>query len=397
MGGGSVSGVTYQGTIRGLVERDCTICHFEGTGTAPFSLASWADVEAAKTAVVAAVASRAMPPYLPRDGCREMQGVPVFPEEAIDAFLDWERDGYLEGDPGDYRGPAPGREDPLPALGPPSLIFAMPKPYQPAPASPDITTEWLLPASFDEDTWVLATEIGPGAPSIVHHATAFLETDGTPAEVPVASAIVGAYAPGYAPLRFPTGSALFVPAGAAVRLLVHFSTVGIAPGEPVPEDRSELRLWTLPAGTAPDYQAFFDSVSNGDLFIPANEAHVEVTEEHAVPHPDAPIVGIIPHMHLLGVAFHAELLRPDGAVDCLVDEPHYGFLHQSLLMFAPGAEAPVSVEDALSMTCVYDNSQANQPIVDGHPKISVDVGWGDASTDEMCNVGLLRIVALDGP
>lgn len=37
-----------------------------------------------------------------------------------------------------------------------------------------------------------------------------------------------------------------------------------------------------------------------------------------------------------------------------------------------------------------DNSAENQPLVDGVPKESVDVGWGEGTFDEMC-LGVLLI------
>ena len=36
------------------------------------------------------------------------------------------------------------------------------------------------------------------------------------------------------------------------------------------------------------------------------------------------------------------------------------------------------------MTCVYDNSAENQPVVDGEKQDPKDVQWGDGSFDEMC-------------
>jgi hypothetical protein len=36
------------------------------------------------------------------------------------------------------------------------------------------------------------------------------------------------------------------------------------------------------------------------------------------------------------------------------------------------------------MQCWWDNSAANQPLVDGMPKEPSDVGWGEGTFDEMC-------------
>ncbi len=44
----------------------------------------------------------------------------------------------------------------------------------------------------------------------------------------------------------------------------------------------------------------------------------------------------------------------------------------------------------MHLQCWWDNSAENQPLVDGVPKPSVDVGWGEGTFDEMC-LGVLLI------
>ena len=40
--------------------------------------------------------------------------------------------------------------------------------------------------------------------------------------------------------------------------------------------------------------------------------------------------------------------------------------------------------DQLSVECHWDNTQANQPIIDGTPKPPANVTWGEGTNDEMC-------------
>jgi hypothetical protein len=252
----------------------------------------------------------------------------------------------------------------------------------------------VITGAFPTDTWVVATELLPGAREVVHHANAFLDTRGAPSTVPGPTQLLGAYAPGYGPLVMPDESALFVPAGADVRLFVHYSTINITDGGVAPAGHTTLRLWTLPAGQRPRQQAFMDAISQSDLLIPALAPRVEIFGERALRYPGSTIVGVFPHMHLLGTSFQSSVLHVDGGVSCLVDVPRYEFLHQSLILFTPDARVQVSDGDVHRMTCRYDNSQENQPLVGGVPKTSVEVIWGDQSTDEMCTDALLRVVPL---
>ena len=52
----------------------------------------------------------------------------------------------------------------------------------------------------------------------------------------------------------------------------------------------------------------------------------------------------------------------------------------------PPVTEPVVLQpdDELVLTCSWDNSQANQPEVNGEQQASQDVAWGEGSTDEMC-------------
>src|SRR5262245_54344450 len=75
------SSPTYHGFVRGFLEAHCLSCHAEG-GVAPFSLDGWGVVELAAPDIVAAVETGQMPPYLPRDGCRDIDNARLVPEEA---------------------------------------------------------------------------------------------------------------------------------------------------------------------------------------------------------------------------------------------------------------------------------------------------------------------------
>lgn len=390
---GTPTGPSYHSFVRGFVEARCVVCHTQG-GHGPFSLQTWADVAPLAPQLVDAVETLRMPPHAPRDGCRAVMSSAVVPVADIALLRQWREGGFREGDAAEYSGPEPLGFQPQVPVGAPTMVITSPDAFAP-PLGPDVSNEVIISGAFTGDTWVLATDLRPvGNLEVVHHSNAFLDLQGLPPSgVPGPTAIIGSYAPGYEALVMPPESALFVPAGAGVKLFVHYSTIGVTDGG-VPAGRIELRLWTLPAGQRPRYQAFMDAISQSDLLVPALAPRVEVKGERELRYPGSLIAGVFPHMHLLGTAFESNVLHADGGVSCLVDMPNYDFLHQSLILFTPEARLPALDGDLHRMTCVYDNSAEHQPLVGGVPKTSVDVIWGDASTDEMCTDGLLRIVPL---
>src|SRR5690606_28145556 len=80
----------------------------------------------------------------------------------------------------------------------------------------------------------------------------------------------------------------------------------------------------------------------------------------------------------------ATLERGDGTSECLVDIPDWDFNWQQTYMFAPEDQVSVSFGDTHHLRCVYDNSQANQPVVNGEQLEPRTVTWGEGTLDEMC-------------
>lgn len=384
--------LTYHSFVRGFIETRCAECH-EAGGAAPFALSTWSDVQPKAAQLVDAVLTRRMPPHAPRAGCREALSAAIVSPEDLERLLTWQAAGFPEGDASTYSGAIPLTSELPSPNGEPTHLVTDPEAYAP-PAGPDVFRETTVSNAFAEDTWVIATDLVPSAREVVHHANAFVDAPDAPSTVPGPTQLLGAYAPGYGPLVMPPDSALFVPAGSSIIFSVHYSTVAIGDGRPVPAGKNQLRLWTLPAGQRPKKQAFMDAVSQSDLLVPALSPRVDVFGESELRYPGSEIVGVFPHMHFLGTSFKASVQHADGGESCLVDVPDYDFLHQSLILFAPDASVHVGEGDLHRMTCTYDNSQENQPLVNGVPKTSVDAIWGDNSTDEMCTEALLRLVPL---
>ncbi|HAA58239.1 MAG TPA: hypothetical protein DCE42_25975, partial [Myxococcales bacterium] len=55
----------------------------------------------------------------------------------------------------------------------------------------------------------------------------------------------------------------------------------------------------------------------------------------------------------------------------------------------------IKAKDKLGISCTWNNTAANQPIVEGQKQDPKDVYWGDGTNDEMC-LGVFYVTCGDG-
>src|SRR5262249_30020306 len=96
--------------------------------------------------------------------------------------------------------------------------------------------------------------------------------------------------------------------------------------------------------------------------------------------------GAAPHMHVRGRSIRVDAVHADGTSECLVNVPQWNFHWQQTYWFnepfRPNATA--GSNDTIRLTCVYDNTEANQPVVDGVRVQPHTLTWGEGTNDEMC-------------
>ena len=88
------------------------------------------------------------------------------------------------------------------------------------------------------------------------------------------------------------------------------------------------------------------------------------------------------HMHTLGTHVRTYIQHASGEQTCLLDIPHWNFNWQSAYDFSnPTTFVP---GDQLNLECHWDNTSANQPVVNGVQRPVHEIRWGEDSADEMC-------------
>lgn len=402
-------GATW-GDLRPLVHRRCATCHQEGQ-IAPFPLTTHAEVQAWLPLIRDSVASGRMPPWRALNPERYLSEVPMAETERA-ALLAWIDAGAPEGEPvAPVALPSPAA---LPRV---DERLAMPATYEPT-GQPDDYRCFLLEWSHETVRYISGFQAVPGDRRIVHHIALYLVSPaladrarergeagavgypcfGGPniSDDPLTPfVIVGLWGPGQDPQIWPDGTGLRVQPGSVFVLQVHYS---VPDGRGEDRTAIELRLEdtvTREAAMLPFVN--LDWVTRQTMVIPAGRADVRHTHQRDVTaDPTAglytngvlrrgepfEIFNVNLHMHTRGKSTRTSILRADGTEEPLLDLPvwdfhwQYGYPLKESVVFHPG--------DELFLECIWDNSAANQPMVDGEPMPPRDLNWGENTGDEMC-------------
>ena len=385
---------TWSGEIAELVGAHCARCHTAGAA-ASLSFDTYADAAPMAGAMAGAVQAGRMPPWQADPNCRHYVNERILPAAARDALLAWVEGGAPEGDETGVRAVDP---NPPPESATADLTARAAEAYAPDPARPDDYRCFGLDAEFPAETYIVGTDVVPDIVPIVHHVLLYVvpaerlaDLERLDAEDPGPGytcyggpnlGTVGpmaAWVPGYQVLKMPERVATIIPAGSRLVMQVHYNTLA-SPSVP---DRTSVHLWTSP--TPPQFAMRSRPLANLDIVIPAGEADsVQTMEIHQNGRTPWTIVGVAPHMHMLGRHIRVEALRADGAESCLVDIPRWDFNWQQNYRFLEGEALTLQPGEKLRLTCSYDNSPANQPVVNGEQASPRDVTWGEGTLDEMC-------------
>lgn len=419
---------TYYADVKPLLDAYCVGCHSEG-GVAPFRLDTYEHVLEVANAIPRAIESRSMPPFLAAPAVRPLRYDTSLTGEQIVLISRWVGLGAPMGDPASEGAPI---ELPERALDRVDTVLSMPQPYSPT-TLPDEYRCFVLDWEETEDTYITGVQFMPGNLAIAHHAVIYLVdeedagiidaangADGnmgyscfggaTPdGEPSFPTKLVAGWGPGVDAIPYPDGSGALVRPGTRVVLQMHYSILNDGTQPDLSSVAFEIeREVAHNAGYLPFLN--IEWPSNPDtMLIPAGMN--EVTHEYVadptqsplldefVPGADASeglvVYSVLPHLHKLGTSISIELERADGTVEPMVDIGRWDFDWQGEFEF----EQPITVfpGDQLRMTCNWDNSARNQPVIQGRRREPEDVRWGEGTYDEMCASSLFVHGVSDGP
>ena len=163
---------TFASDIAEIVHANCAVCH-RPDSAAPFSLLSYDEVRAHGKEIVAAVASRRMPPWAANStsGFLPLQHTRRLTSGQIATLTAWVENGMPSGDL--LRAPLP---PPFPArwlLGLPDLTLSLPRPFSIPANTSDRLFNVVLQMDFLTDRWITAIDYRPTARAVLSHAVIF--------------------------------------------------------------------------------------------------------------------------------------------------------------------------------------------------------------------------------
>jgi hypothetical protein len=415
---------TYWREVAPLLETHCGSCHFEG-GIAPMPLTSFEQARPFAWFIASEVAAGRMPPWpAASEGCRPLQDERRLSPAEIETLANWALDGAPEGDRADYvpPPPRPERMSELPAQA--DLVVMPVESYTPDFENGDDYRCFVIDPGLETARDVVGVRFTPGDARVVHHLSLseireesleeleeLDEADPGPGyrcpsgtmvvarshEVPPESTdrfawnvqFLANWGPGGSGHRFPEGATMRLAPRSRLVLQVHYSAASGVQG--AVSDRSRVELFFAPQ--PPETQVWWASLASFDFRVPPGARPEDPASVATASLPvvrGMRILGATPHMHLRGRSLRIDVRRTNGERECLLSIPEWRFHWQQSYWFATPFLAPEELEgETLEITCRFDNTAANQPIVGGVRREPQELKWGIQTNDEMCESLLL--------
>jgi hypothetical protein len=383
--------VTYARDIAPILQQRCETCHRPGQ-VAPFSLSNFEDAQAHAEMIVEVTGRRLMPPWIPGPGtAHRFVGQRWLSDRELELLAQWVKEGCALGDKADM--PPRSKFAEGWQLGVPDLVVRMQEPFSVPANGPDLLQNFVLPIEIPEDKLVAAVEFHPGNKRVVHHAVLFLDDKGQARKLDAAtpdpgygnfggpgflpSGALGGWSVGNTARRLPNDMGRYLKKGSDLVVQVHYHPTG------KPEvDQSEVGLYFVDKPVEESLKEPAKLVgsiwmANYEMDIPAGQADYRRSTSYTLPK-DVIMVGIVPHMHLLGKSMRVTATQPNEQTEVLIDIPQWDYNWQDEYYY----DQPIRLKAGtkLSVEAVFDNSSDNPSNPSSPPQ---RVTWGEETTDEM--------------
>ena len=383
--------VTFNKQVLPILQKNCQTCHRPGE-IAPMSFLTYKDTRPWAKAMKEAVVNRQMPPWFADPAYGHFANDKRLSPADIQTISAWADGGAVEGDTKDVPPPVTFQDG---WNIKPDMIIEMPKDFN-VPATGTVNYQNILvKVNFPEDVWVVAAEMRPGNPKVLHHGRVLVRPPGSefmkdavPGEAYETGSLglangeppetLGKFNPGLGEQNFSLfESAKFIPKGSDLVFNLHYTAVG----KPA-TDRSRVGL--VFAKQRPKLRYFMhNGPTASNLAIPPRESNAEVVSEMTT-NVDMKLVYVQPHMHLRGKDYEFRLVYPSGQTETIF-KAKWDFNWQMGYDLAEPKLLPKGTR--IIGVAHYDNSANNKY----NPDPSKLVVWGDQNWDEMqnCFVGVL--------
>jgi hypothetical protein len=335
---------TWSSDVASIVYGKCTSCHHYGA-IAPFVLESYSDFASNAAHIVDNVVSRKMPPWPPDPAYRRLAHERLLSVAEIQKIQAFVAGGMPTGDLS--AAPSVPVYSNTSQVGTPDTVINTPN-YN-VSMNADEYRCFAIPSGFSQQKKIKCLEFIPGNLSIVHHVLVFWDTTGSCAALDAADPapgyagfggvgspdanLIGAWVPGSTPFVLPNQFAFQIPANADIVLQFHY-----APGSLGQSDASSMNVFYNTAGfSRPMYFSaalnHFNTMTDGPLMIPANTTRTFHESYTINTGADLSLLGVAPHMHLIGKSISACGVTPAGDTIPFIDIPDWKFEWQGAYQF----------------------------------------------------------------
>jgi peroxiredoxin len=394
--------VTYYRDVAPILQNRCQECHRPGQ-VGPFSLMTYRQAVNWCDDLKHYTATHQMPPWKIADGIA-FRNERTMTDKEVSTLAAWVDGGTPEGNVSDA---PPAREFVTGwRLGQPDLVLSAKEDFVLGPGGSDVFRCLVLPTDLPEDKFVIAYEVKPGNPRIVHHSLNFIDTDGEGRALEKSAQArekrtkkrgdydtgpgysfamgvgfsprggMGGWAPGQVPQEMPKGYGFKLPKKADIVVQVHYHRDGR-----VERDRLQIGLYF--AKKSEGMKAYKTGMIAGRFIaIPPNDSNFKVLGSTTVKY-DCVLHSIMPHMHLLGKKIKVTMKPPGGKKQTLLEIDSWDYNWQETYFLKK--PLPLAVDTVLALEAVYDNSEDNVNNPNNPPRL---VTFGEQTTNEMCFVFL---------
>ncbi|MEZ4918904.1 MAG: T9SS type A sorting domain-containing protein [Saprospiraceae bacterium] len=375
--------------IAPILYEHCVSCHRDD-GIGHFSLIGYGNAYSNRYGIRYMTEERQMPPWKADPEYRHYVGENVLTDAEILAISEWVEQGAPAGD----MSQAP--EDPVflqgSEIGQADNVLLTP--YYTLTSTEDEYRCFVMPSGLLEDAYLRGIEVIPGNHEAVHHVLIFEDTTGISSDLDAqtpepgyvsfggigvqGARLVGAWVPGSRPQLLPESMGIKLHAGSSLVLQTHFpgEAVGLSEATTVNLFYTDGTNGIREVRMAPVLNHTPISLQDYPLYIPADSIktyHAKFT----IPI-KASVLGVAPHMHLIGRSITSFAVTPAGDTVPLIRIPEWDFHWQGRYMFQYIQTLPAGT--TLHAFAEYDNTSGN-PNNPSFPP--VDVSEGEATTDEM--------------
>ncbi len=395
---------TFSKDVAPIIFKHCTVCHRQGE-IGPMTLTNYEEVKNWASTIKYVTTNKIMPPWKADQSYSRFVDENYLSSSQIKTISDWVDAGSPEGNPSNT--PKLPEFPVNSLLGTPDLVLPFKKSYIHKGNGKDEYRYFVIPTGLTESKKIKAIELRPGNKKIVHHALFFADQTGkarqydekTPeygfspdenADFRVFEVITReqypGYVPGQKPRNFPDGLAQILPANSDLVIQMHY-----APWSVDEADSSTVNIFFAKDNevidrTVKDYIMLpFNLVTGAASFVIQANQVKKFEGVYSVPS-DISLIGIFPHMHLLGKNWEVFIENTDGSKTNLIKINDWDFNWQGGYYFDKYKIAKKGSK--IRAFATYDNTK-NNPNNPNNPL--KPVSWGEGTKDEMYYLPLLYV------